>query len=196
MLEKLQLFSSKIVESIELHALSRNIDEAGLAEKLKQLMPSVYIILATLGSLLVLLIILTKFLYNPINKMVKNRKDFIKNNIDQSIKSKEKAYELELEARENLKDSRNLSQELVSKARVDAESIKNQYIQQGKQEAERLIKEAKDDIKSRKRKLEKESYNEIVSIAMEISEKIIKDRISESETKKYLDEYLESKNND
>ena len=41
--------------------------------------------------------------------------------------------------------------------------------------------------------LEKDSYNEIVSIAMEISEKIVQKNISDKVAAKYLDEYLGTK---
>lgn len=166
----------------------------GLAGKLDQLMPSVYILVATLGALLVLLIILTKFLYNPVKKMVQRRKEFIQKNIDESINAKKNAFDLENEARMKLQESKNIREDLIAKAKIEAEAIKHQYIEQGKYEAERIIKEAKDDIKNKKLSLEKDAYNEIVSVAIDVSEKIIREKISEKEAKKYLEEYL-GKNN-
>lgn len=175
---------------INVFSASEKPSDLTLAEKMNQIFPSVFIMIATLGALCILLIILTKFLYNPVKKMVQRRKDFIKSNIDESIKVKKEAYDLEQEARTKLVESKNISSEIIAKAKIEAEGIKTSYIEQGKEEAARIVREAKDDIKAKKRTLEEESYNEIVSVAIEISEKIIKNRISEKEAKKYLEDYL------
>ena len=193
MLDNLSNFLLKIKENIELFSNeqpSNSVGSEGLAEKINQLMPNIYVMIATLGALCILLLVLTKFLYKPVKKMVQRRKEFIQKNIDESIQAKKNAFDLENEARAKLQESKSLGNDLVAKAKIEAEAIKSQYIEQGKNEAERLIREAKDDIKAKKRSLEEESYNEIVSVAMEISEKIIKDKITEKEAKKYLDEYL------
>ncbi len=194
MIEQVKELSLDTINSIQARVAENSEVGAGeLANKLDQLFPSIYIIIATLGSLIILLIILTKFLYKPVSKMVENRKNFIKNNINQSIEAKEKAFSLENEAKQKLLTSQNTGQELISKAKIEAEVLKNMYIEQGKAEAERLVKEAKEGIEAKKKSLEKDSYNEIVSIALEISEKIVEKNISDKVANKYLDEYLETK---
>lgn len=164
-----------------------------LASKLNGLWPSWIMLVATLGALCILIAVLTYFFYKPVNKMIQKRKEFIQNNIDQSIDVKENVFKLENEAKINLRKSQETANELIAKAKIDGENIKNQYIEHGKNESNKLIEEAKDAIEHKKRTLEKESYDEIVSIAMEISKKIVKSKITEAETKKYLDEYLGSK---
>ncbi len=180
----------KVTDQIQTFSTGEQIGQDSLSEKMDQLMPSIYMMVATLGALCLVFLILTFFLYKPIKKMVKKRKDFIQSNINESIQAKKNAFDLEAEARIKLQESKSVGNDLVAKAKHEAEIIKNQYIEQGKQEAERLVREAKDDIKAKKRALEQDSYNEIVSVAMEISGQIIKDKISENEAKKYLDEYL------
>lgn len=175
----------------------KNISETpnsnSIAEKMEQLFPSVWIMIATLGSLCLLLIILTFFLYKPVTKMVQRRKDFIKKNIDESIKARKEALNIENKANTKLIEVKKTSNDIISKSIIEAEAIKNNYIEQGKHEAARIIKEAKDEINLRKKELETQTYNEIVSVAIEISEQILKDKITKKETRKYLDDYL---NND
>ena len=93
----------------------------------------------------------------------------------------------------NQKKQKNIGNDILLKAKLEAEEIKNQYIEEGKAKYSQLITEAKTEIDSRKVELEKQTYNEIVSVAMEISKKIIKDNISKNEVEKYLNEYLENK---
>lgn len=164
-----------------------------IGEKVNQLMPSLYIMIATLGSFVVLLLILTKLLYKPVKKMVKNRQDFIQKNIDDSINAKQNAINLEQEARDRLVDSKLMALEIINKSKLDAEVLKHQYIDQAKAEAAQIVKEAKAEIKAKKQILEEEAHNEIVNVAIEISEKMIAKRITKEEAEAYLKEYLGAK---
>lgn len=179
------------------NVVQRNLnDGAGtgtIAEKLNQLMPSIYIMIATLGAFFVLIIILTKFLYNPVKKMIKDRQNFIQKNIDDSIKAKANAMSFEQEARDKLNDSKLVALDIINKSKLDAEVLKNQYIDQGKLEAKRIITEAKEDIKTKKIAIEKDSHDEIVNVAIQISEKLISAKISRKEAEQYLNDYLGEK---
>lgn len=183
--------TESIIQSIEKIEFRSIAD--GINEKVDALFPSIWIMIATLGALCILLVILTKFLYKPVKKMVQRRKDFIQQNINESVRAKNEAYELESQARVKLLESKNVGNDIIANAKVEADQLKNEYIQQGKNEAKRIINDANNEIVSRKKALEKETYNQIVSVAMEISEKILKDKVSEKEAKKYLDEYLGNK---
>lgn len=164
-----------------------------IGDKVKELMPSLYIMIATLGAFLVLFLVLTKLLYKPVRKMVKNRQDFIQKNIDDSINAKQSALTLEQQARDNLFDSKLMAQEIIHKSKLEAEVLKYQYIDQGKAEAERLVTEANAEINAKKQILEREVHNEIVNIAIEISEKMVAKNITKAEAEAYLNEYLGTK---
>lgn len=181
------------IADLTLKELTGDGGTSSIAEKLNQLMPSLYIMIATLGAFFVLMIILTKLLYKPVKKMVKNRQDFIQKNIDDSVKAKANAIALEQEARDKLNDSKMTALEIINKSKLDAEVLKYQYIDQGKMEASRIIIDAKEDIKNKKRMIEKDSHDEIVSVAIQISEKLISERISKEEAEKYLEKYLGEK---
>ena len=164
-----------------------------IGDKVNELMPSIYIMIATLGAFLVLFLVLTKLLYKPVRKMVKNRQDFIQKNIDDSISAKEMALSLEQQARDNLFNSKLMAQEIIHKSKLEAEVLKYQYIDQGKAEAERLVTEANVEISTKKQVLEREVHNEIVNIAIEISEKMVAKNITKAEAENYLNIYLGNK---
>lgn len=174
-------------------ALNAPVNVGSISEKLDQLMPSIYIIVATLGAFLILLIILTKLFYKPVKKMVKNRQSFIQKNIDDSIHARKKAMSLEQEARNKLNASKLISSEIINKSKIEGEMIKNQYISESKLEASKILNKAKTDIKNKKLALEKDLHDEIVNVAVAISEKIIKEKISKEEAEKYCQEYLGKK---
>lgn len=186
------MFEDKVVDFGEI-VLKNKLDKPGIdgiAEKLDQMMPSIYIMIATLGALIVLIIILTKFLYNPVKKMVEERQKYIQKNIDDSLNAKLSAINKEQEARDKLQESNGLAQEIINNSKIEAETIKNEYINKAKNEAKKITDDAKVDIQNIKEKLEKETKAEIITIATEISEKIIKEKISPKTAEKYLEEYL------
>lgn len=185
------LLTTSIIEN--LRAVNSKPSTGGLSEKLDQLMPSIWIMIATLGALCILIIILTKFLYKPVKKMVKNRQDFIQKNIDDSIEAKKNALLLEKESREELEISRSKAQEIISTSKIEGELIKKEYISQGQYESKRLIDESKQNIQANIKKIKSESHDEIVAIAIDISKKIINENIDTKQANKYLDEYLKEK---
>ncbi|MGL4252061.1 MAG: F0F1 ATP synthase subunit B [Metamycoplasmataceae bacterium] len=154
------------------------------------LFPSLYIILATIGAFIVTMIILTKFFYNPVSKMMKKRHDFIQKNIDDSVAAKLKSIKIKSSAKQELSKSRIIAQEIISKSKKDSEVIKQHYIDEGKKEAERLIREANNDINFRMEKMAETRNNDIIDVAMIISKKIISKNIDQETVKEYLDSYI------
>ena len=64
MIEQVKELSLDTINNIQARVVENSeVGSGELANKLDQLFPSIYIIIATLGSLIILLIILTKFLY-------------------------------------------------------------------------------------------------------------------------------------
>lgn len=154
------------------------------------LFPSLYIIIATIGAFIITLLILSKFLYGPVSKMMKRRHDFIQKNIDDSINSKQESLKLQSEAKGELFQSKIIAQEIISKTKRESEVLKQHYIDEGKKEAERLIDEANNEINFKLAKMMETRNNDIIEVAMIISKKIISKNIDEEVTKEYLDAYI------
>lgn len=170
--------------------------DQGIAEKLDALMPSIYIMLATLGALVILIIILTKFLYKPIKKMVEDRQKFIQKNIDDSVEIKDKMIQSHKESIQELEQAKITANEIISKSKTEAENIKSSYISEAKKEAKRIIDLANSDIARSKTILEQESRNEIIDIAVKISEKIIEKEVDENKVVDIIDNFLEKEQYD
>ena len=154
------------------------------------LFPSIYIMIATIGAFLVTLIILSKLLYGPVKKMMKKRHDFIQQNIDDSINSKNDSVKIKSKAKNELVQSKIIAEEIISKTKKESEILKQNYIDEGKQEAKRLIDEANVSINYKMLKMEENKNNEIIDMAILISKKIISKNVDENLVKEYLDSYI------
>ncbi|XKK67883.1 ATP synthase F0 subunit B [Mesomycoplasma hyopneumoniae] len=72
-----------------------------LGDLFKGIIPNVYVLGATIVSFLVLFLFITYFVYRPLKKYIKKRKDFLQNHIDLTIKSNVEAEKLEKKANKN-----------------------------------------------------------------------------------------------
>lgn len=177
------------------NAADKGNDLGSVGEKINQMMPSLPIMFSTIGALIFLMIILHLLLYKPVSKMVKNRKNFIQKNIDDSLKAKDEAAELSNQAYLELSQARTMANEIINRAKKEAEITKVNYINNAKVEAKRLLTEANLDVENLKIKFEKSKKNQIIDAAVIISEKIIDEKINDDELDKYYSEFLKGKLN-
>ncbi|MGL5521836.1 MAG: ATP synthase F0 subunit B [Metamycoplasmataceae bacterium] len=164
-----------------------------VSNKVDQLMPSLYIMIATLGSLIFLGIILTCFFYKPVSKMVKRRVDFIQKNIDDSIIAREEAIKLNADAYKELIESRLRAADIVKDAKIAFEKEQLKIIEKNKKEAEKNYEQALLEINFLKEQFEQEKRDEIINTAIEISKKIIGESVQEKSIEKYYDQFMEEK---
>lgn len=161
-----------------------------IEEMVGALFPSLYVVLATIGAFLVTLIILSKFFYKPVKKMMKKRHDFIQSNIDDSILAKDESLKNQSKSKEELTNSKFLAQEIVSKSKKESEVLKLHYIDEGKKEAERLINEANVEINFKLAKIEETRANDIIDAAIIISKQVISKNIDKNKMEEYFDSYI------
>ncbi|MGL4183544.1 MAG: ATP synthase F0 subunit B [Metamycoplasmataceae bacterium] len=183
--------ANKFIESINETKAPPVIGD--VSNKVDQLMPSLYIMIATLGSLVFLGIILTLFFYKPVSKMVKRRVDFIQKNIDDSILAREEAIKLNADAYKELIESRLRAADIIKDAKIAFEKEQLKIIEKNKKEAEKNYEQVLLEINSLKEQFEQEKRDEIINTAIEISKKIIGESVQEKSIEKYYDQFMEEK---
>lgn len=139
----------------------------------------------------IVLFILKKFAWKPILQGLKNRED----NIAKALRQTEEAkLELAKVHEQNL--------ELAEKARLDrekdlleAKAFRAKLIDEAKEEAraeaQKMIEKARELIKQEKEAAKKELYVTVASLAIDLSEKILRKQFSDREKQKdYVDELI------
>jgi F-type H+-transporting ATPase subunit b len=145
----------------------------------------------TMLSFSILLFILRKFAWRPILLALKSREESIA-----------KALKLADEARAELAKIQDSNLALAEKARVEREKdfqeakiFREKLIEEAKEEArleaQKMIEKARELIKQEKEAAKKELYITVTSLALELSEKVLRKQFSDRETQKdYIDELL------
>ena len=90
-----------------------------------------------------LFLALSYLLFNPARKMLNNRKEKIKGELDEAQRSMEDAGRLKAEYEERLKNIDREAEEILSSARKKALANESQILSQAKEEAARILERAR-----------------------------------------------------
>lgn len=153
--------------------------------------PGIGLIFWTGLIFIILLLILTKFAWKPINKMINAR--------NQSI---EDALNLAEKAREEMKELQAGNERIMAEARLErdkmmkeAREIKEQLISEAKSEAlkevDKVKKAASMEIAAQKAAAMEEIRNQVLDLSVLVAEKVIRREIkSKSENEALVDDIL------
>lgn len=164
-----------------------------LGNKFEALFPSIFTIIATLLSLTIIIIVLTKFLYNPIKKLHDERRKYIQDNIDVAEKENKQATLDREQANKELILARLKANKIIEKAKSEVLEVKETKINLAKKEAKKIIEDANKKIKSQKIKFEEDSKKIIVDVALSAAKKIIEKEIDSKTNQKIIEDFIKVK---
>ena len=127
----------------------------------------------TLIAVFVLFLLMSYFLFNPARKMLNDRKQKIKGELDEARISLEDANSLKAEYESKLKDVNKEAEEILSDARRRALENENRIIAEAKEEAARIMERARTEAELEKQKLADDVKKEIISVASLMAGKVV-----------------------
>ncbi len=127
----------------------------------------------TLIAVFVLFLLMSYFLFNPARKMLNDRKQKIKGELDEARISLENANSLKAEYESKLKDVNKEAENILSDARRRALENENRIIAEAKEEAARIMERARTEAELEKQKLADDVKKEIISVASLMAGKVV-----------------------
>lgn len=141
-------------------------------------------------NFLLLMVILKKFLYQPIFKMLSDRKKKIEEGLIYSEKMKIEFEKSEKKSIEIVEKGKSEAQKIVDEAIKEAKNRQNQIIEKAEKEAAEIIERAQKEIDILREKLEKDLHKKAIVVAERIVEKVVKRALSESAHRSIIDKKL------
>ena len=153
---------------------------------MKLIMPDTGLLIWMMITFLIVLILLRKFAWKPILKMIKDREE----SIDSALKSAENA-KLEMQALKSdnekiLALARNERDTMMKDARDMKEQIVGEAKGKAKEEADKILTSAREAIQNEKMAAITELKNQVALLSVEIAEKILKRELSDENKQKDL----------
>lgn len=141
-------------------------------------------------AIFILFFFLSNVLFEPVKKVLANRTEKIKNDIESAAKDKEDAAALKAEYDEKLKSVEKEKEEILSAARRNAQKREAEIVEEANAEAARIIARANQEIELEKSKVSDEMRKEIVRVATAMAAKIIEQQIDESRQDALIEDTL------
>lgn len=152
---------------------------------------NLYVIGWSAVNFFVLLALLYKFGFNPVNAMLEQRANTIESSVKHAEEIRVEVDQLRKEAQANLAESRKEAQEIVARATKAAEDAKAEIAAQAKEEAAAMKTKAQAEIVAATEAAKLELRDTAATLAMMAAEKVLGRVITEEDNKKMVKEFVD-----
>ena len=164
------------------------------AEIVNQLFPNLWIFIAHLIATIVLLFLLTKWVYNPFRKSMRERRNFIKEKINDAVFKQAKANKNQAISLQKINDAKEEANQIIMMAKKEASDQKLDILNEAKQEAKIISENSKKSILEDREKANEDIKNKISEISILAAAKILNKEIDhkthEELVKKSIEELM------
>ena len=137
-----------------------------------------------------LFVLLRIFLFKPLNKIKADRTRTIQDNLDSAEKAKTEAEELRQQYENSISDAKEEANQILIKAREDAEAERSAIIKKSQDEADRIIADADKTIENERKRVLRQEQSEIADLAIEAASKIIGENVDDEKNRRLVDKFL------
>lgn len=146
--------------------------------------------LFTLANTVALFLVLKKYLFGPVMKMIEDRQNEIDEMYDNADKAKAEAQALQSEYRQKLSAATETSERLVKEAVSRGQSREEEIIRQANAEAAAILDKATADIAQEKKKAINDAKDEISEMAMAIAGKVVGRELNAADQTALVDNFI------
>ena len=151
---------------------------------------NIWQILVSLANLVILFLIVKKFLYKPVTKMLSERQALIDEKNKQTQENLEEAQNTRNKLEEELGKAQEKAEEILNDASVSAERRREKILAQANDEAQDIIRHARNEAELEKKKAQGEIKAQIVDVSFALGEKIIEREIKEEDHHRLIDDFI------
>ena len=149
------------------------------------------LLIAQIINFLVLLVILYKFLYKPVFKILHDREEKIEKSLRQAETIEKNLFESEAEKAKIVAEARNEAGRVIAESKKTAEKIRNELINQAKLDALNTLEQGKKQLTVERETMFKELKGEVADMVGAATEKILREKIDSDQDKRAIEESLE-----
>lgn len=147
-------------------------------------------VIIQLCATIVMFIIVAKFIFKPVRKILKTRADYVEGQIKDAEDSKTRSLEYENTAKESINQAKEKSRQLLLEAKDQADEVKAKALDDLNDElnAKRLL--AEKEIEQEKIAAVEEIRKQIVDVALQASEVVLNREINEDDNSRLVEDFV------
>lgn len=147
--------------------------------------------LFTFLNLIITFLVLKKFLFKPVKKMIEDRQKEIDDMYADAESSKAEAHKLQEQYEAHLDSAKAERDEILKNANLRAREQEQKILGEAAQKASAMKEKAQKDIEQDKKRALNEVKNEISGIAMEIASKVVEKEVRQQDHDVLVEEFIE-----
>ncbi len=142
-------------------------------------------------TFIVLLVVLAKFAWGPIVKMLADRERTIREAIEAAKKERAEAERLMAEQKDALLRAQREAAELARRNQAEVEALRAELTAKARKEADDLVASARKQIEEETRKAVAELRAQAVDLAIDAAGRLVKANLDDKAQRKLVEEYIE-----
>lgn len=147
-------------------------------------------ILFTLINLVIFYLLMKRFLFKPILKVMNKRKEMINKQFQDADDAKSQALELKKQYEDRLKGADDETERILGEARENAKTEYSRIIDRAQQDVVKMKEDAQKQIDAESEKAMRNAKENIASLAIEAAEKVVGANVDAEKNSAIFDEFL------
>ncbi|MBR3978365.1 MAG: F0F1 ATP synthase subunit B [Oscillospiraceae bacterium] len=145
----------------------------------------------TLANTIALFLVMKKFLFKPVMKVIEDRQQEIDEMYSQAGSAKENAAALEETYKQKLSQATQTGERIVKEATARGQARQEEMIRQANEEANAIRAKAEADIAREKKKALNDAKDELAGLAVDIAGKVVGHSLTDSDQTVLVDRFIE-----
>jgi len=156
------------------------------------LTPDLGLLFWMLLAFLVVFFVLARYGFPAIVKMVEGRKQYIDESLKKAHEASERLQNIKQEGEAILQEARDRQAQILKEATETRDAIVQKAQDQARNEGARLLSEAKAEIESEKQQAIRDIREQVADLSVEIAEKVLREKLStDAEQMKMIERLLD-----
>ena len=152
--------------------------------------PTTGLMIWTLVTFVIVLIVLRKFAFGPIQQLIDTRRQAIVSDLDAAQAAREEAQTSLAEYRQQLAEARKEANKIVEDARRVGDERRAAAVAELEAEKTRLMQQTREEIQSETRQALNAIKQQVADLTLAATEKVVRAQLNEAEQRRLIDEAL------
>ena len=151
---------------------------------------NIWQILISLANLTILFLLLKKFLYKPVMKMLDERRNQIESDYADAAKAKQSAEAKDAELTERLSGAKIEAEGIVKEAADLAKIRGDKIVEEARATADGIIRQAEEDAELERKRVGETIKEQIIDVSTALAEKMLEREVKADDHKALIDDFI------
>jgi len=152
--------------------------------------PPLSAIWPTMIAFLVLFVVLWKFAFPPITKMLEERATNIRESLERAEQTKVEAERLLEEYKQQMAEARGEAAKVIEQGRKVAEAMKDEIVAKAKEDAAAVVAKAHEAMQAEKKAAIAELQAQVADLSVAVAGKIIGEKLTTADHARLIDTFM------